>query len=81
MKTKIRKRPLELPQEKISIPLENGGDLKKFEKSLKIFLNSKLSNLILHLELRTEVRSDNCYFNFINKQLLKIGSNLKSVVI
>jgi hypothetical protein len=29
MKTKIRKKTLELPQEKTSIPLENGGDLKK----------------------------------------------------
>jgi hypothetical protein len=55
-KQKKRKKPLKFSQEKTSSPLENSGDLKK--KSLQIFLNSKLSNLILHLKPGTQVRGD-----------------------
>jgi len=55
------------------------GILKKW-KSLKIFLNSKLSNLIVHLGPGHEVRGDNWFVGFINKQLFKISSDLKLVL-
>jgi hypothetical protein len=42
-------------------------------------MNSKLSNLILYLELGTKVKNDNQFFGSINKQLLKISSGLKSI--
>jgi len=48
------------------------GVLKKW-KSLKIFLNSKLPNIILHLEYGTKVKGDIYSFGFINKQLFKIN--------
>jgi hypothetical protein len=54
------------------------GILKKW-KSLEIFLHSKLSNLILHLKLGIEIIGDSWFFNYINKQLLKINSDLKLI--
>jgi hypothetical protein len=53
----------------------------KIWRSLEILLNSKWSNLIFHLELRIKVNSDNWFFGSIDKQLLKISSDLKLLVI
>jgi hypothetical protein len=58
-KTKIKKKCFKFPQKKTSSSSKNGGGPKKKEKSLENFLNSKLSNLILNLELGTEVKGNN----------------------
>jgi hypothetical protein len=79
-KTKFKKRPLKPFQKKISSLFKNGGDSKNIEKSLEILLNSKLSNLILHLEARIEVRGDSYFFRSINEQLLKINRDFKSII-
>jgi hypothetical protein len=55
------------------------GVFKKW-KPLKILLNSKLSNIILHFKSRTKVKGDSWFFYSINKKILKIGSNLKSII-
>ncbi len=54
------------------------GTLEKW-KSLKILLNSKLSNLILHLKPIIKVKGDSWFFGLINKQFFKIGNDIKRV--
>jgi hypothetical protein len=48
-------------------------------RSLEIFLNSMLSNLVLDLERGTKIRDDNWFFGSINKHF-KIGNDKKLVV-
>jgi hypothetical protein len=53
--------------------------IQKNWKSLEIFLNSKLSTFILHLEVGIEVKGNNWFFDYINKPLFKFDNDLKSI--
>jgi hypothetical protein len=57
-------------------PIRKGGVPKKKWKSVEILLNSKLPNLILHLEFGTIEMTTN-FLVFLIKKLLKIGFYLK----
>jgi hypothetical protein len=50
--------PSSFPKGRLQIHKKNGRDPKENEKSLEILVNSKLSNLILHLESRIEAKDN-----------------------